>query len=126
MLLLSLPLLIAVTGGIAGFIACSFCLRSMPRKKASVLVVLIVLALATTAIPYLGQQFYDVGISTGAAVVLEGVGYFTFAFATVGSWMFLAPSYTRWLLLALIPISLAHPLILAATMINWVIYGYHP
>lgn len=126
MFLLSLPLLIVFAGGIAGFVASSFYLRSMGRKRVSVLVVLVVVTLATTPIPYMGQQFYEAGFSTGASFIIEGVGYFAFAFATVGAWMFLAPSRTRWLLLVLVPVLLAHPLILAITGINWAIYGYHP
>lgn len=126
MLLLSIPLLIAFAGGIAGFIASSFYLRSVQRKNVLVLVVLVVVALATTVIPYMGPQFYEAGISNGASSALEGIGYFAFAFATVGAWMFLAPSRSRWLLLALAPIALAHPLIMATTGINWAIYGYQP
>jgi hypothetical protein len=119
-----LPLVAAVLGGFLGVLVFSSYLRSMQRGKAAVLFVLIFIAFAAFVIPNAGQQLYEFGMSFSAIDVLNGVSYFVFSFAIVCAWMSMRPSRSRWLLVALIPVSFAQPLLWTLVIIGWSIRGF--
>ena len=122
----ALSLIASALGGFSGFFIYSSYLRSIKQGKAAVLFVLIFLALAAAVIPNIGQILYELGMSFPSIDVLDGVSYFVFSFSLVCAWMFLQPSRSRWILMALIPISFAQPLLWTLVIIGWRVEGFAP
>jgi len=116
--------LISAAGGVAGYFTFSSYLCS--RRQNEVLCILIVFALTNAVLPNIGQQLYDLGMSFHTMDVLNNFSYFIVAFATVCAWMFLRPLRRRWLLIALVPVSLAQPILSTLVIIGWSIGGFAP
>lgn len=88
--------------------------------------VLVVGALVAALIPNLGQSLYDLGLSFPQIEFAQAVSYVVFGFTIVASWVVLLHSPTRWLLLALLPVSFAQPALWAYAFTVWSIYGFAP
>lgn len=120
-----LPLTTALTGGLIGFLALSSYRRKNAQSRAA-LVVLLLVAATAAAIPNLGQQLYDLGLSFPTIKVLEGFSYFVFGFAAAGAWALLEPSRNRWALLILLPVSFAQPALWTFAHVAWTLNGFAP
>lgn len=119
-----LSFLSSAAGGFAGYFTFSSYLGS--RHQGGMLCILIVFALTTAALPNIGQQLYDLGMSIHTIDVLNYFSYFMVAFTTVGASMFLRPLRNRWLLIALIPVSLAQPIFSILVIISWSVGVFAP
>jgi hypothetical protein len=122
---LFIPVAVAGTGGAAGFLAISK-YRQANLNFRPILLTLILLAMASALIPNIGQQLYDLGLSFPFIDVINGVSYFIFAFATIGAWRLLQSSWSRWLLIILLPISFAQPIMSTFAHICWSVGGFAP
>jgi hypothetical protein len=122
---LFLPLALETVGALVGYLALSSYRRSKPNSV-TMLVALLTVAIAAAVTPNIGQQFFDMGMSFPTIQVLGSVSYFIFAFATAGAWAVLRSSKRRWALLALVPVSLAHPFLWTFAHIAWTINGFAP
>ena len=104
---LTIPLISGLAGGIAGFMVFAKRRGNAPSSK-PLPAVLIAVALGAALVPFAGQLLYDIGLSNSSRLGVTYVSYALVGFGMVGAWLLIHPSRVRWLLVALIPLSLFH------------------
>jgi hypothetical protein len=122
---LTIPLLAVIAGGIAGFVLLSKRRREAPRSK-PLLAALVAVALGAALMPFAGQLLYDIGLSESARQAVTYVSYAFVGFGMVGAWLLLHPAPLRWLLIALVPISLFNAASWAFAYYIWDTRGIGP
>ena len=122
---LTMPLISATAGGIAGFTVFAK-RRGNAWSSKPLLAVLVAVALGAALVPFAGQLLYDIGLSDSARLAFTYVSYALVGFGLVGAWLLLHPSRVRWLLVALIPLSLFHAGSWAFAYYIWGTRGFGP
>lgn len=115
----------AGAGAILGLLAARGHPFLMWQGKAAVLC-LVAVAVVAAVMPNIGQSLYNVGLLPSHIDVVDAVSYFAFGFAIAASWVLLVGSWTRWALIALVPVSFAQPILWAYALTVWRINGFVP
>jgi hypothetical protein len=94
--------------------------------RTPLLLVTTVVAVIAAVVPNSGQGMYELGMSFRLIDLLEGGSYFLFVFALTGAWVLMPHQWSRWLLLALVPIALFEPLKWTWAFFLWSVWGFAP